>query len=104
MKHESNDVKQLVTQIISYATKGEQLSLPTAMVKSLVPALVMGTKEKNSMVKSNSEYALVAILRLRKGDAFVMVSIARLCHVGHGFLKFSLILLNSERKLCGKVI
>ena len=31
-------------------------------------------------------------------------SIVRLCHIGHGFLKFSLTLLNSERKLCGNVM
>ena len=31
-------------------------------------------------------------------------SIARLCHIGHGFLKFSLIYLNSERKVCGNVL
>ena len=29
--------------------------------------------------------------------------IARLSHIGHGFLKFSLILLNSERKICNNV-
>ena len=31
-------------------------------------------------------------------------SIVRLCHIGHGFIKFSLILLNSERKIFGKVM
>ena len=30
--------------------------------------------------------------------------IARLCHIGHGFLKFSLIYLNSVRKVCGNVM
>ena len=33
-----------------------------------------------------------------------VVSIARLCHIGHGFLKFSLILLNSDRKIYGDVM
>ena len=33
-----------------------------------------------------------------------MNSIARLCHIGHGFLKFSLIILHSERKICGNVM
>ena len=31
-------------------------------------------------------------------------SIVRLCHTGHGFLKFSLKLLNSDRKICGIVM
>ena len=31
-------------------------------------------------------------------------SIARLCYIGHSFLKFSPILLNSERKICDKVM
>ena len=30
--------------------------------------------------------------------------IGRLCHIGHGFLRFSLILFNSERKICSKVM
>ena len=30
--------------------------------------------------------------------------IVRLCHIGHGFLKLSLILFNSERKTCGNVM
>ena len=29
----------------------------------------------------------------------LFINIARLCHIGNGFLKFSLILLNSERKI-----
>ena len=30
--------------------------------------------------------------------------IAPLCHIGHGFLKFSLIYLNSDKKVCGNVM
>ena len=35
---------------------------------------------------------------------FVWIDIGRLYHIGHSFLKFSLILLNSERKICGNVM
>ena len=40
-----------------------------------------------------------------KSYLFLMFTlIALLCHIGHSFLKFSLLLLNSERKICGKVM
>jgi hypothetical protein len=35
---------------------------------------VNGTKEKNSYVKANSEFALVSVLRLRQGDETQQVS------------------------------
>jgi hypothetical protein len=42
-------------------------------MKVVVPALVMGTKEKNTMVRAASEAALVSLLRLRQGDQFYQV-------------------------------
>ena len=33
-----------------------------------------------------------------------LCGIAGLCHIGYGFLKFSITLFNSERKNCGKVM
>ena len=47
-------------------------------IKSLVPMLVMGTKEKNAAVKSHCEYALVALLRLRQDDSMLEVSLCLL--------------------------
>ena len=44
-------------------------------VKTLVPMLVMGTKEKNAAVKSYSEHALISLLRLRDNDATLTVRI-----------------------------
>ena len=38
------------------------------------------------------------------GHHNTILCIARLCHIGHGFLKFSLILLNSERFISGNVM
>ncbi|CAL1534334.1 unnamed protein product [Lymnaea stagnalis] len=66
MKAESNDVKILVAQIISFLADQQEGRFPGDV--QLVPALVMGTKEKNSMVKSSCEGALVHLLRLRTGD------------------------------------
>lgn len=66
MKNDSNDVKQLVTQIIPHLSSGGNLTDDN--VKLLIPPLVMGTKEKNTVVKTNSEIAVVAVLHLRKNE------------------------------------
>ena len=71
MKNDSNDVKQVVTQIIPHlASVGP---LKEEIVKLLIPPLVMGTKEKNTLVKSNSEYAVVSVLQLRKDETILKV-------------------------------
>ena len=75
LKHNSNDVKQLVAVVSSYLAKSifdkkptvaDGGLLPKDLLRSLLPLLVNGTKEKNSAVKSSSESALVNILRLRQ--------------------------------------
>jgi len=75
LKHSSNDVKQLVAVVSSYLAKAiadkkptlkDGGILPKDLLRSLLPLLVNGTKEKNSAVKSSSESALVNILRLRQ--------------------------------------
>ena len=78
LKHSSNDVKQLAAVVSSFIAKticdrkptiAEGGLLPAGLLRSLLPLLVNGTKEKNSTVKSCSESALVNILRLRqKGE------------------------------------
>ncbi|KAH8379372.1 hypothetical protein KR009_004448, partial [Drosophila setifemur] len=70
MNHNSNDVKQLVAKSCTHLSKNltaEQINLE--VLKYLVPMLVNGTKEKNGYVKSNSELALISILRLRTDDS-----------------------------------
>jgi hypothetical protein len=52
---------------------GLQNGLDPELSKVIVPGLVMGTKEKNTVVRTNSELALVALLQLRKGDTYVKV-------------------------------
>ncbi|KAG0719254.1 eIF-2-alpha kinase activator GCN1 [Chionoecetes opilio] len=42
--------------------------LPVEMAKPLIPMLVNGTKEKNQVVRSSAEMALIAMLQLKEGD------------------------------------
>lgn len=68
MNHSSNEVKQTVAISTIFIAKSFNGTFPPIMFKSLVPLLVNGTKEKNTMVKANSEHALVAFLKMRTGD------------------------------------
>jgi hypothetical protein len=70
MNHSSNDVKQLVAVVsTSLAKAASDAPLPTPLIKSLLPMLVNGSKEKNSAVKASSESALVSVLRMRTGSS-----------------------------------
>lgn len=68
MNHSSNEVKQIVAASTIFFTKSYPSPVPISLLKTLVPLLVNGTKEKNTMVKVNSEQALVTFLRLRASD------------------------------------
>merc|ERR1719242_2308758 len=59
MNHSSNDVKVLVAMMISHLAKSTDSLLPPDLLKPVLTCLVNGTMEKNSMVKSCSETALV---------------------------------------------
>jgi len=74
MNQSSNEVKQLVAHICSYLGKSG-VTLSPEFLKSVIPMLVNGTKEKNCYVKSNSEIALVAVLKLQQGDTILQVTI-----------------------------
>jgi hypothetical protein len=69
MNHISNEVKQLLAKTVIYLAKEvPQEKTSNDLLKPLIPMLVNGTKEKNGYVKSNSEIALVSILRLKNGE------------------------------------
>ena len=57
----------LVAQMSSHLAHCQPGLLPQTMLKMMLPMLVNGTMEKNSMVKSCSEIALVDVLLMRKG-------------------------------------
>jgi len=67
MNHSSNDVKVLVAMMTSHLARVLPSMLPSDMLKPILPMLVNGTMEKNSMVKSCSETALVDVMHMRKG-------------------------------------
>lgn len=69
MNHSSNEVKQLLAKYCSYLAKAvPPTKTPAPFLRPVITMLMNGTKEKNGFVKSNSEIALAAILRLRSGD------------------------------------
>ncbi|GFR94652.1 translational activator GCN1-like [Elysia marginata] len=70
MKSDSNDVKVLVGQIVMYLCDTSEARLTGRFQGdvSLVPSLVVGTKEKNTLVRTCCEGALLSILKLRHGD------------------------------------
>ncbi|KAF5292015.1 hypothetical protein FQA39_LY14132 [Lamprigera yunnana] len=69
MNNNSNDVKQLLAKVsIHLARTVPSEKMTPELLKLLLPALVNGTKEKNSYVKANSEIALISVLRLKEGD------------------------------------
>ena len=87
MKQESNDKKQLGAQVVDYVARGIDEPLDAAAIKLLVPMLVMGTKEKNTAVRSYSESALVTLLHMRTDDTLLQVWYTlnnRLCTFTYG--------------------
>ncbi|KAL1494916.1 hypothetical protein ABEB36_010427 [Hypothenemus hampei] len=70
MNHNSSEVKQLLARVLFHLAKIIPTEkLPSDFFKVVLPTLVNGTKEKNVYVKANSEIALIAMLKLKEGDA-----------------------------------
>lgn len=89
MKSESNDVKSLAAKIVTFVTTSYDSALPLDTTKEFIPMLVNGSKEKNTVVKTQSESALVALLRIKQGDDNLQVSgDTRLCSCKNNPLKF----------------
>lgn len=77
MNHPSNEVKQLMARAATMLGREAELSAsgPSAeLLRALLPALVNGTKEKNTYVRANAEIALRAVLRLPQDEQFHLVS------------------------------
>lgn len=75
MNSSSNDAKQLLARVcINLAKVVSVDKMSNDLLRLLLPTLVNGTKEKNMYVKANSELALIAVLRLKEGDAVYQVN------------------------------
>ena len=92
MKSDSNDVKVLVGQIVMYLCDSNEARLTGRFQGdvSMVPALVVGTKEKNTLVRTCCEGALLSILKLRFGEDIYQVSTA-LNDLAAGCVSFTLV-------------
>ncbi|CEF63781.1 Translational activator GCN1 [Strongyloides ratti] len=67
INHNSNDVKRLVAIVIQNIFKN--IFTPSIeLLKTVVPSLVNGTKERNLAVRVSSEHALLEVFKLRKND------------------------------------
>ncbi|XP_038215346.1 eIF-2-alpha kinase activator GCN1 [Zerene cesonia] len=64
MNHNSNEVKQLMARAAAALGGALRAGGPAELLRALLPALVNGTKEKNTLVRANAELALRALLRL----------------------------------------
>uniref|UniRef100_A0A2A4IWL2 Stalled ribosome sensor GCN1-like HEAT repeats region domain-containing protein n=1 Tax=Heliothis virescens TaxID=7102 RepID=A0A2A4IWL2_HELVI len=81
MNHPSNEVKQLMARAASMLGRSAPLAAsgPGAeLLRALLPALVNGTKEKNTYVRANAEIALRAVLRLPHDEQFHLQCLALL--------------------------
>lgn len=80
MNHSSNEVKQLMARASTLVGRAECAGVRGAgadVLRALLPALVNGTKEKNTYVRANAEIALRAVLRLPHDDTFHQVTDTR---------------------------
>ncbi|XP_063969205.1 stalled ribosome sensor GCN1-like [Lytechinus pictus] len=69
--HSSNDVKMAIAQMICHVALTTESPLDMSIVRGILVVLVSNTKDKNTAVQADSEWALVALLRLKHGDEFL---------------------------------
>ncbi|XP_053625141.1 stalled ribosome sensor GCN1 isoform X2 [Plodia interpunctella] len=70
MNHPSNEVKQLMASASALVGRVTTVEGGAELLRALLPALVNGTKEKNTCVRAGSEIALRAVLRLTTDDNY----------------------------------
>ncbi|XP_068244259.1 stalled ribosome sensor GCN1 [Palaemon carinicauda] len=72
INHNANEVKQAMCRACQFTaeslSKSNGSQLPPEVARLVLPMLVNGTKEKNQVVRSSAEMALIAILLLKEGD------------------------------------
>jgi hypothetical protein len=76
LNNSSNEVKVLLGNACEVIGRRVYPNvIPKDLLKYVLPTLVNGTKEKNSMVRASCESALVYLLHLRDGDTTMNVSL-----------------------------
>lgn len=82
INHNSNEVKQGMCQACQYAAESLAAAngslLPIDVARPLIPMLINGTREKNQVVRSSAEMALIALLQLKEGDQGIQVMLSAL--------------------------
>ena len=71
--HSSSDIKMAAAQMINHAAMTTESPLDMSIVRGILVVLVSNTKDKNTAVQADSEWALVALLKLKHGDEFLQV-------------------------------
>ena len=66
-------MKTIAAASPQHVARRSPASLGNALLKVIVPALLASSKEKNTIVKSSAESALLYVLRLREGESAVQV-------------------------------
>uniref|UniRef100_A0A914UQ91 Uncharacterized protein n=1 Tax=Plectus sambesii TaxID=2011161 RepID=A0A914UQ91_9BILA len=71
INHQSNDVKRLAAVVVhNLSASSSHDASDVSLLKTMVPMMVNGTKEKNLAVRVSSELALVAAFRLRADTTY----------------------------------
>ncbi|XP_071479229.1 stalled ribosome sensor GCN1-like [Diadema antillarum] len=71
LNHSSNDIKMTAAQMVNHIATTVNHPLDSAFIRALIVVLVSNTKDKNTAVQADSEWALVALLKLRQGEEFL---------------------------------
>ncbi|XP_030828154.1 eIF-2-alpha kinase activator GCN1-like isoform X1 [Strongylocentrotus purpuratus] len=69
--HSSSDIKMAAAQMINHCAMTTESPLDMSIVRGILVVLVSNTKDKNTAVQADSEWALVALLKLKHGDEFL---------------------------------
>ncbi|XP_022698053.1 eIF-2-alpha kinase activator GCN1-like isoform X2 [Varroa jacobsoni] len=67
MNKPSTELKQLLGEVVHFVCV--HCDLPVSCARILTPHLVNGTKEKNTVVRANAEFALIAMLKMTGSPA-----------------------------------
>lgn len=85
LNNSSNEIKMAAAQMINYIGV-ETTVLPQSFINTLVVVLVSNTKDKNTAVQADSEWALLSLLKMRENDTRLQATIDSLDSIPAGNL------------------